>query len=149
MKITVTYVDAERLAEKWRDDANRVDRITQAALSDVGREFVNAATQIAGAGPYGRSFLASPSGSSIEAGSKSPMAALLEDGRRPGRRPPTQSIRKRRGGSFEAARRAADKIAVRGTRGTHTVRRANKQIKNDGTLDRIARAALSAISEGD
>ena len=85
----------------------------------------------------------------MEAGSTSPMAALIERGRRPGRRPPVQSIAKRNGGNLEAAARAADKIARQGTRGRYVVKRANTRIRNDGTIERIARDALAAIIEGD
>ena len=150
MKITISYPDSERLAEKWRSDANRVDRISQAALSHIGDEFAQAARQIAGgSGRYVQSFTVRPSGSVVEAGSKSPMAALIEKGRRPGRRPPVQSIAKRNGGDFEKAARAADKIARQGTRGRYVVKRANARIRKDGTIERIARDALTAIIEGD
>lgn len=150
MKVSVSVVEGQQLADRWRRDANRVDRITQAALSHIGDEFVQAARQIAGGtGRYPQSFTVHPSGSAVEAGSKSPMAAIIEKGRRPGRRPPPQSIAKRSGGTDEQALKAANKIARQGTRGRYVVKRANTRIRRDGTIERIARRALVAIIEGD
>ncbi len=150
MKVTVTVVEGEQLAARWRQDANRVDRIAQAALSHIGDEFVNAARQIAGGtGAYPQSFTVRPSGSMVEAGSKSPLAAIIEKGRRPGRRPPPQSIAKRSNKGGAAAVRAADRIATQGTRGRYVVRRANTRIRQDGTIERIARRALITMIEGD
>lgn len=149
MKISVSVVEGKNLADRWRDDAARCDRITQDALDDIGTAFVRTAQQLApGDGAYSQSFSSQPSGSAVEAGSDSPMAALIEKGRRPGRRPSPQSIRKRSGGSYAAAARAADRIAAQGTRGRFTVKRANAAIKKDGTIDRIARRALKRIVEG-
>lgn len=141
--------DAGRLADRWREQADRCDRVTQSALGEIAVEFVQAAGKLAGgAGPYQRSFTARPSGSAVEAGSTSPMAAVLERGRKPGRRPPPQSIRKRSGGSYEAAARAADRIAARGTRGRFVVKRAATQIRRDGTVEKIGRRALRTILDG-
>lgn len=136
------------LERRFREGSERADRIVQAGLSHIGHEMVQAAQQIAKAGPYGRSFKVVPHPRGVEAGSSSPMAAVLERGRRPGRRPPPQSIRKRSGGSFAAAERAADRIEHVGTRGRWVVKRANAQIKRDGTMTRIAREALEAIARG-
>jgi hypothetical protein len=144
---------SDQLARALNASQDRVDSISSAMLRDVGHEFVKTATSLAGAGPYGRSFKVDPqmtagtSGPAVLAGSDSPMAAIIERGRRPGRRPPAQSIGKRSGGSNEAAARAADRIAARGTRGRWVVKKANAQIKSDGTLDRLARNALQAITD--
>lgn len=146
VKVTVEMTD--QLARAINASQDRAESIMAAALSDIGHEFVQAAVPLAGVGPYGRSFKAVPQpGLAVEAGSDSPAAALIERGRRPGRRPPPQSIRKRAGGSFEAAERAADRIEARGTRGRWVVKRANAKIKQDGTIERIARDALKAITD--
>jgi len=148
MKVVVSLSAAEWLAAKWEADAARCERVTQAALSDLGRELVQHARQLVDAGRYAESFVARPVGSAVEAGSKSPLAAVIERGRRPGRRPPAASIQKRAGGSFEAAEKAAARIAAQGTRGRFIVKRANAAMRKDGTTERIAREALRAIVEG-
>ena len=148
MKITVSHASAVDLAAKWRGDVERAGRVTDAMLRHLGFEHARRAGELAGGGRYGQSFTFRPAGSAVESGSTSPMAAILERGRRPGHRPPVQSIVKRSGGSLEAARRTADRIAVQGTRGQWVVKKANAQLKRDGTFERIAREGLRAIVEG-
>lgn len=151
MKVSVEMTD--NLARALRSSQARADDIMGAGLRDLGHEFVQAAQGIAKNGPYARSFRVDSTvslgrrGLGLDAGSDSPMAALLERGRKPGRRPPPQSIRKRAGGSFEAAARSADRIERSGTKGRWTVKRANAQIKADGTFERVARRTLAAITD--
>lgn len=146
MKVTVDYTDHLRSA--LAASQARTDRIIGAGLSDMAHEFVMAAQAKTKPGPYQRSFRADPVvGLSVVAGSDSPLAAVLERGRRPGRRPPAQSIRKRKGGSAEAAARAAVRIGERGTKGMWTVKKAAAQIRQNGTVERIARDALAAVAD--
>ncbi len=124
----------------------RAESIAAAAGRDVGHEFVTAARQLAGnSGPYAQSFTVRPDGNATEAGSDSPLAAILERGRRPGRRPSPNLIRSVKGGSQQAAERAADRIAARGTKGRWIVKKAARQIRTDGTVERITRAAVEAM----
>jgi hypothetical protein len=146
MRVTVDY--SENLEGAIAGSRERFDRIIAAGLSDMAHELVMAAQARTKPGPYQRSFRAAPVvGMSVEAGSDSPIASILERGRRPGGRPPAQSIRKRKGGSQEAAERAADRIAARGTKGMWTVKKSVAQVRSDGTIERIARAALAAAAD--
>lgn len=151
MKVSVEMTD--NLARALQRSQARADDIMGAGLRDLAHEFVQAAQGIAKNGPYARSFRADTivtlgmHGLGVAAGSDSPMAALLERGRKPGKRPPPQSIRKRAGGSFEAAERTANRIERSGTKGRWTVKRANAQIKTDGTFERVARRTLAAIAD--
>lgn len=141
MTVTVRFSgDLEAALASSRD---RCESIGQSALRDIGHEFVLAAQTLAGTGPFGRSFTVVEHPGAVEAGSTSPIAAILEDGRAPGRRPPANVL----SGSAAARNRAADRIAARGTKGKRTVRKANAQIRDDGTLDRITHAALGAMSD--
>lgn len=145
MKITVELSgDLQRALTRARRET---DNVSDDALDRIADEWVDAAQVLAGGGRYGRSMKSNGvSGRAVEAGSDSPMASILERGRRPGKAPPAQSIRKRSGGSYQAAQRAADRIAQRGTNGRWTVKKANAQIRNDGTIERIARAALADMA---
>jgi hypothetical protein len=146
MRITVEY--SNELGPALAASQARLDRIIGAGLSDMAHEFVMAAQARTKPGQFQRSFRADPVvGLAVEAGSDSPLAAILERGRRPGGRPPAQSIRKRRGGSQQAAERAADRIAQRGTKGMWTVKKSAQQVRTDGTVERIARAALAAAAD--
>ena len=146
MRVTVDYTD--NLRDAIASSQARMDRIIGAGLSDMAHEFVQAAQARTKPGPYQRSFRANAAiGLAVEAGSDSPLASVLERGRRPGGRPPAQSIRKRRGGSQQAAERAADRIGERGTKGTWTVKKAAQQVRTDGTIERIARDALAAVAD--
>lgn len=136
------------LIDRLRNGGERAQGIMRAGLSDIGREFVDRAGSIAGPGPYGDSFSSTPDGDTVTAGSKSPMAALIERGRRPGRRPPPQSIVKRKGGSMAAAGKAADRIAASGTKGRHVVKKANSLLRFDGTIERVARQVVKAVADG-
>lgn len=128
--------------------ADRCESIAGAAVRDVGHELVLAAQTLAGTGPYGQSFTVVPDGTTAaEAGSTSPMAAILEKGRGPGRRPSPNALQAAFGGSHAAAVRAADRIAARGTKGKRTVKKASYQIRDDGTLERITGNALAAMAE--
>jgi hypothetical protein len=144
----VTIESSDNLQRALSGSRERLDRIIAAGLSDMAHEFVQAAQARTKPGPYQRSFRASPViGMSVEAGSDSPLASILERGRRPGGRPPAQSIRKRKGGSTQAAERAADRIAARGTKGMWTVKKSVAQVRTDGTIEQIARAALAAAAD--
>lgn len=137
------------LIDMLRNGGERAQDIMRAGTSDIAREFVDHAVQLAGGtGPYPQSFSSTPSGDSVTAGSRSPLAALIEKGRRPGERPPPASIRKRQGVSYQAASQAADKIAARGTRGRYVVKKAAAAIRNDGTIDRVARRVVAAVAHG-
>jgi hypothetical protein len=131
-----------------RSGGERAQSLMRAGTSDIAHEFVQRAEELAGPGPYGQSFSANPEGDAVMAGSRSPLARVIEKGRKPGDRPPPASIRKRAGGSYAAAARAADKIAARGTRGRYVVKRAGAAIRNDGTIDRIARRVVEAVAHG-
>lgn len=144
-KVTIDKGLAERLVR----GGEHAQSIMRAGLSDIGNKFVDKARQLAGgSGPYPESFSAKPSGDSVTAGSRSPLAAVLEGGRKPGKRPPPASIRKRSGGSYAAAAKAADRIAAHGTKGRYVVKKANAAIRNDGTIDKIARHVVAAIAAG-
>jgi hypothetical protein len=81
----------------------------------------------------------------VVAGSVSPMASIIERGRKPGRPPAARSLQKRSGRSAAAAQRAAARIGERGTRGRWTIKKAGRQIANDGTIDRIVAGTLQAM----
>ena len=136
------------LVDMLRNGGERAQSIMRAGTADIAHHFVQRAVELAGTGPYGRSFSASPDGDAVVAGSKSPMAGVIEKGRKPGHRPPPASIRKRRGGSYATAARIADRIAARGTRGRYVVKKANASIRSDGTIDRIARRVVEAVAHG-
>lgn len=136
------------LTEMLRNGGERAQAIMRAGTADIAHHFVQRAGGLAGSGPYGQSFSATPDGDAVVAGSKSPMAKLIEKGRKPGDRPPPASIRKRRGGSYAGAARAADKIAARGTKGRYVVKKANAAIRSDGTIDRVARRVVEAVAHG-
>lgn len=137
------------LTDMLRSGGDRAQAIMRAGTSDIAHEFVQRAGELAGGGgPYARSFSASPSGDAVTAGSKSPLARVLEKGRKPGHRPPPASIRKRHGGSYAAAAAAADRIAARGTKGRYVVKKANASIRQDGTIERIARRVVDAVAHG-
>lgn len=136
------------LIEMLTNGGDRAQEIMRSGTSDIAHEFVQRAVQLAGPGPYGNSFSATPNGDTVTAGSRSPMAALIEKGRKPGRRPPPASIRKRKGGSYAAAAKAADKIAATGTKGRYYVKKANAMVRNDGTIDRVARRVVEAVAHG-
>lgn len=146
MKVTVS-IDGV-LAEHLRRSLQRADPVVQDALHEIGTEFVFRAETIAPGSRFGQSFEVTRTGRAVEAGTTSPLGAILERGRKPGARPSPQSIVKRNGGSMEAAERAADRIAAHGTRGKFTVKRANQSLRRDGTIERIARRALVKIVEG-
>lgn len=145
MKISV--VVSHDLSEALERCRNRADGIMHAALAELGDELVGRAAGLAGSGPYGRSFDSVSDGDHTVAGSRSPMASIIERGRKPGRRPPAQSIRKRSGGSFAAAEKAAGRIEKQGTKGRWIVKRARQSMHSDGTFDRVARQALVDIAD--
>ncbi len=134
------------LEQALRDNADRCHSIMLAGLSHIGSELADAARELAGGtGAYARSMRSAPNGESVVAGSVSPMASLIERGRKPGTAPPARSIQKRSGGSYAAAQRAAARIGEQGTRGQWTIKKAGKRIANDGTIDRIVSETLRAM----
>lgn len=137
------------LIEMLHNGGERAQSIMRAGTADIARQFVENAVVLAGGdGPYPHSFSATPDGDDVTAGSKSPMAGVLERGRKSGLRPPPASIRKRRGGSYAAAAKAADKIAQSGSRGRYVVKKAAAQVRHDGTIDRVCRRVVEAVAHG-
>ncbi len=144
MDITVTIDD--RLADQLRRGGEHAQRLMRDGLADIGDEFVQRAASLAGSGPFARSFSTSPAGDTVTAGSTSPMAKLIEHGRRPGRRPPGGDRRTIAGRGARMSNAAADRIAAQGTRGRFVVRRAAAEIRRDGTIDRIARRVVTDVA---
>jgi len=146
---TYTVTQDPRLEQMLRDGSERAQAIMRAGLSDIGHQFVERAVELAGGdGHYAQSFSSTPNGDSVTAGSRSPMAGVIERGRKPGRRPPPASIRKRSGGSYAAASKAADRIEHHGTKGRYVVKKAAASIRNSGTIAQVVRNVAVAIVHG-
>jgi hypothetical protein len=149
VKVEIT----NNLARALDASQDRMDSITASMLGDIGHEFVMAARAMAGAGPYGRSFRVDPqitlgvSGRGLRAGSDSPMAAIIERGRKPGHAPSIASLTKRSRSGAAGKAGMAERIGRRGTKGRWVVKKANAQIKADGTMNRIAGNGLRAITD--
>lgn len=127
-----------RLADKLRDGSDRADSLMLGGLVELGDAFVSAARQVAGPGRFANSFASTTAASdTVIAGSRSPLAAVLEKGRKPGRRPPI---------SRRISPAAATRIAAQGTKGKYTVRKAATQIRRDGTVERVARRVVEQIA---
>lgn len=140
MNITVS-ID-RGLGDMLRRGGERADVLMLDGLDELGRAFVDQARRTAGAGVYARSFDSRRDGSSsVVAGSRSPLAAVIEKGRKPGRRPPVN-----RPSSMTS--QAATKIAAKGTKGRYVVKRAAASVRNDGTVDRVARNVVRRIAQG-
>jgi hypothetical protein len=136
------------LEQALRDNADRCHSIMQAGLSHIGSELADAARELAGGtGAYARSMRSAPDGDSVVAGSVSPMASLIERGRKPGQRPPVtrKAGQRRSGGRDGVTAAAARRIGEQGTRGQWTIKKAGKRIANDGTIDRIVSETLRAM----
>jgi len=125
----------------------RAAEVASRGLVDIAEAWLVEAQRQAPAGPYRESLRIRDEGSSVVAGSTSPLASVIERGRRSGRRPPTRSIQKRAGGTNQAAADAAESIASRGSRGLWVVRDARQQVFRDGTMAAIARRTLEEIAD--
>ena len=137
MKIDVE-VDG-RLADRLRVGSARADELMLGGLVEIADEFVGRARQEAGAGRFARSFDSTVvSGDTVVAGSRSPLAAILEKGRKPGKRPPI---------SRRISPETATRIAAQGTKGTFVVKKAATQIRRDGTVERVARQVVERIAD--
>lgn len=139
MKITVE-IDSG-LVDRLRRGGDRADMLMLDGLDRLGEALVTQARVDAGSGPYGRSFSSTRDGRhAVVAGSRSPLAAIIEKGRKPGRRPP--AVR----GKLSAE--AADRIARSGTKGRYVVRNAAARLRSDGVVDRVARDVVARVAEG-
>jgi hypothetical protein len=138
MNISVTVEPG--LADLLRRGGQRADDLMLDGLDELGRAFVDQARRTAGAGAYARSFDSRRDGSNrVVAGSRSPLASIIEKGRKPGRRP---TINRR------MTPQAATQIAAKGTRGRYVVKRAAETVRSDGTVDRVARDVVRRIAQG-
>jgi hypothetical protein len=126
-------------AAKARGDVARRE-----GLEAIGEAFVDAFRSRIG-GQLAKTAAFEVSGSHVDAGSPSPLAAILERGRKPGRRPPPAALAKSMGVSHAVAERRADAIAAKGTRGRRYVEKsANDVNRND--LPRIARETAERLA---
>lgn len=139
MRITAT-VDG-RFVDQLRRGSERAESLMLEGLDRLGDEFVTQARAMAGPGRFGQSFSSQRDGRrTVIAGSNSPLAAIIEKGRKPGRRPPVIKGR--------ITPEAATRIAQSGTKGTYVVRKAATKVRRDGTVDRIARDVVERVAAG-
>jgi hypothetical protein len=135
-----------QLVDHARAARARIDDRVSAGLDELGHQWVAAAGQIAGGtGDYRQSFTSVNSGRAVEVGSTSPLAHVIEAGRRPGKRPPVR--RRRSGDRYGVTPAAAEKIARSGTRGRFVVKRTAAKIRN-GTLQRITSSTMRDVLGG-
>lgn len=139
MKITVT-VDGN-LLDRLRRGGERAEGLMLGGLDRLGDEFVTQARAMAGSGRFGQSFSSKRDGRrAVIAGSTSPLASIIEKGRKPGRRPPVIKGR--------ITPEAATRIAQSGTKGTFIVKKAATKLRRDGTAARVARDVVERVAEG-
>lgn len=137
---TITVTVDNEVAEILRRGGDRAQAVMRDGLDELGDAFVSQARARAGGGVFGRSFSSQRSGgSAVIAGSSSPMAALIEKGRKPGRRPPS---------SRHLTPNAADRIARSGTKGRYIVKKSATQVRVDGTMRDVVRRVVVRITEG-
>jgi hypothetical protein len=138
VKITVTVPPG--LADRLARGSTEAQRHMDAGLREIGAAFVDAASGRArGRGRFARSFDYTASPGKVTAGSRSPLASIIEHGRKPGRRPPV---------SDRMSPAAAAKIGRSGTRGRFVVKKAAAAIRDDGTVDRVARQVVVSVARG-
>jgi hypothetical protein len=146
---TITVTVDQEVADILRRGGERSEAIVRDSLDELGDAFVSHARPLAGAGPYGQSFSSHRSGdSAVVAGSTSPLAAIIERGRKPGRRPPGGDRRTTSGRGLRLGNSAADRIARSGTKGRYIVKKSAAQVRSDGTLSDVVRRVVIRITEG-
>ena len=145
MKVSVEMSGA--LSRALAASSARAAEVANRGLVDIAEAWLVEAQREAPAGPYRQSLRIRDEGSSVVVGSTSPLAAVIERGRRSGRRPPARSIQKRAGGTSRAATDAAESIASRGSRGLWVVRNARQQVFRDGTMASVARRTIEQIAD--
>lgn len=137
MQIKVT-IESSGLA-RLRDGSAMSQARMMAGLDELGELFVSTARQSAGGGRFAQSFAWTRDGDAVVAGSSSPLASIIEKGRKPGRRPPTSS---------RVSPAAATRIAQSGTKGRFVVKKTATKIRQAGHVQRIARQVVIDISKG-
>lgn len=143
MKIVVSPA----LHRALEQSLHRCEQIAHDGLLEMGSEWLRHAQQGARTADYAGSMAVSDLGvgQSVLVGSKSPLGAILERGRRPGSPPPVRSIQKRSLSGHDAAK-AAKTVGERGTRGRWVVRKARQAVYDSGAQQDIARRTLQRIT---
>lgn len=134
------------LADALRARAGDCRRVAHDGLRELGEEWVRQARALARTADYADSMGMRVESDAVVVGTSSPLGVVLERGRRPGRRPPAQSVAKRSGSAGRAAD-AADTIGRRGTRGRWVVRRARQAVFESGRQAEIVAATAARMVE--
>ena len=143
MKVTVEVDD--RLQRILKDRSDDAQRIAVDALGMLGEDWVTVARKKVRGGRFQSSLNWAREGDDVVVGSTSPLAHILEVGRRPGRRPAAASLSAATGMSLAAATKAADAIAESGTKGLHTVRNSAAQVRRDGGFEKMAAHVMAQV----
>jgi hypothetical protein len=147
--VLITVDADDRLQRLLLERSGDAQRIAVDALGMIGDEFVTEARRRVRGGRFQASLDWARDGDDVVVGSTSPLAHILEVGRRPGRRPSPQSLAAASGMSLGAAVKAADAIAESGTKGMHTVRNSAAQVRRDGGFDRMAAHVMTQVGSLD
>ena len=134
------------LVEAVSSASSRASTEMQRGLDDIGDAFLdNVKARIKGS-RLPSTVSIERTRDSVEIGSDSPMAALIERGRRPGRMPSPAVLQRSLGVSHKVAVERAEQIAKRGTRGRKYFEKTADEVRS-GAIPRIMSETARRIGE--